>query len=88
MLRPAVHKASVSIEGLEQPFSFVQVTVYYQNQEGLSSQQTFPVHVMFLKKAELTSEKEGFQVKQIPFECTRGKVQIDARPDGFSGSWK
>jgi hypothetical protein len=43
---------------------------------------------MFLKKAELTSEKEGFQVKQITFECTRGKVQIDARPDGFSGSWK
>lgn len=83
--------ASVTVSGMEQPFSTVQVTVYFETQEGAASQSRFPVNVTVFTKAKLTPQKEGAYVKRIAFQCTRGKVQIDARPasgsGGISGDW-
>lgn len=83
--------ASVSISGLAQPFSSVQVTVHFIGPGNQSSDSRFPVNVMFLTKAKLTPQNDGVQVKSITLECTRGKVDIEAHPasgsGGASGDW-
>lgn len=77
--------ASVSVSGMAQPFSSVQVTAVFICQNGQTSESRFPVNVMFLTKAKLMPQKENCQVKELSFVCTRGKVDIEAWPASGSG---